>query len=44
MQKFARAGIIVDIPALRELLMSKLPGVMAGKSVEQLREPWPVAV
>ena len=43
-QIFARAGLIVDLEAVHALLLRKLPGVLAGQSVDELREPWPVAV
>jgi hypothetical protein len=39
----AQAGLEVDLDAVRELLARKLPGLVAGQTVEQLREPWPAA-
>lgn len=39
----ARAGLEVDLDAVRELLSRKLPGLLAGQTVEQLHEPWPAA-
>lgn len=39
----AQAGLEVDLDAVRALLARKLPGLVAGQTVEQLREPWPVA-
>eukprot|EP00798_Chlamydomonas_sp_ICE-L_P022811 gene22811-29982_t len=44
LQVFDKAGLIVDTDALRTLLRSKIPGMLAGKSVEELSEPWPIAV
>mmetsp|Transcript_26134 Transcript_26134/g.70756 ORF Transcript_26134/g.70756 Transcript_26134/m.70756 type:complete len:546 (+) Transcript_26134:118-1755(+) len=40
----ARAGLIVDLEAVGQLLTQKLPAVLAGRPVEELREPWPEAV
>jgi hypothetical protein len=39
----AQAGLEVDLVAVRQLLARKLPGLVAGDTVEQLREPWPAA-
>lgn len=39
----ARAGLEVDLLAVRDLLARKLPGLVAGEGVEALREPWPAA-
>ena len=39
----ARAGLLVDLEAVRAKLLAKLPGVLAGEPVEALREPWPDA-
>jgi hypothetical protein len=39
----AQAGLEVDVGAVRQLLARKLPGLVAGASVEALREPWPPA-
>ena len=38
------AGIIVDLAAVKSILEAKLPGVLAGKAVSELAEPWPEAV
>ena len=38
------AEIIVDLMAVRAILDAKLPGVLAGKPVWELAEPWPEAV
>ncbi|KAG1664777.1 hypothetical protein FOA52_013629 [Chlamydomonas sp. UWO 241] len=35
------ADVIVDLPAIEAILQAKLPGVFAGKSVEELAELWP---
>ena len=40
----ARAGLIVDLEAVKQLLHKKLPSVLAGRGVWELREPWPEAV
>jgi len=39
----AKAGLVVDVGAVKALLMDKLPRVLRGASVEELREPWPPA-
>jgi hypothetical protein len=39
----AQAGLEVDLVAVRQLLQRKLPGLLAGQSVQQLAEPWPPA-
>jgi hypothetical protein len=39
----AQAGLDVDLVAVRQLLQRKLPGLLAGQSVQQLAEPWPPA-
>ena len=39
----ATAELIVDLPAVKGILERKLPGVLAGKAVSELAEPWPVA-
>lgn len=39
----AQAGLEVDLQAVRELLARKLPGLLAGDTVQELREPWPGA-
>jgi hypothetical protein len=39
----ARAGLEVDLDAVRDLLARKLPGLVAGEGVEALKEPWPAA-
>lgn len=44
MQVQANAGIIVDLEAVQALLRAKVPGVLAGKSIQELAEPWPEAV
>jgi hypothetical protein len=39
----ARAGLTVDVDAVRATLLDKLPQVLAGATVESLREEWPQA-
>lgn len=39
----AQAGLEVDLEAVRALLTAKLPGLLAGASLEELAEPWPPA-
>ena len=39
----ARAGLSVDLADLAALLRAKLPGVLEGRPVEELREAWPPA-
>jgi hypothetical protein len=39
----ARAGLKVDVAAVRATLMVKLPRVLAGESVDSLRDEWPSA-
>eukprot|EP00195_Chlamydomonas_chlamydogama_P014265 CAMPEP_0202909952 /NCGR_PEP_ID=MMETSP1392-20130828/50712_1 /ASSEMBLY_ACC=CAM_ASM_000868 /TAXON_ID=225041 /ORGANISM="Chlamydomonas chlamydogama, Strain SAG 11-48b" /LENGTH=481 /DNA_ID=CAMNT_0049599885 /DNA_START=251 /DNA_END=1696 /DNA_ORIENTATION=+ len=41
---FAKADLLVDLEAVRSILLDKLPKVLAGHSVQSLREPWPEAV
>jgi hypothetical protein len=41
---WARQGLLVDVPTVLAKLRAKLPRVLAGDSVEALREPWPEAV
>ena len=38
------AEIIVDLAAVKAILEAKIPGVLAGKPVSELAEPWPEAV
>ncbi len=40
----ARQGLLADVPAVIAKLRDKLHRVIAGESVETLREPWPEAV
>ncbi|GIL59393.1 hypothetical protein Vafri_14249 [Volvox africanus] len=39
-----RAGLTVNLTEFETLLRAKLPDVLAGKGVEELREPWPKAL
>jgi hypothetical protein len=39
----ARAGLQVDVEAVRAILLDKLPRVIEGATVESLREEWPPA-
>ncbi len=39
----ARAGLRVDVEAVRAILLDKLPQVLQGASVESLRQEWPPA-
>jgi hypothetical protein len=39
----AQAGLEVDLAAVRQLVQRKLPGLLAGQSVQDLAEPWPPA-
>ncbi len=40
-QVHARAELVVDVAAVGQLLRAKLPGVLAGRRVSELEEPWP---
>ena len=40
----ARASLEVDLDAIRELLLRKLPGLLEGESIDKLREEWPLAM
>jgi hypothetical protein len=39
----AQAGLEVELDAVRQLLQRKLPGLLAGQSIQELQEPWPPA-
>uniref|UniRef100_A0A7S0RGP0 Glycosyltransferase n=1 Tax=Chlamydomonas leiostraca TaxID=1034604 RepID=A0A7S0RGP0_9CHLO len=38
----AKASMIVDLAAVKQMLLSKLPRILTGAPVEELREPWPL--
>ncbi len=44
LNKMRDAGLIADVPAVTNILKRKLPGVLKGEPLENLREPWPKAV
>ncbi|GAX84337.1 hypothetical protein CEUSTIGMA_g11759.t1 [Chlamydomonas eustigma] len=38
------ADVVVDLDAVTALLRSKVPGMLAGRAISDLAEPWPEAV
>lgn len=40
----AKADLLVDVEAVRKLLLAKLGGVLSDQSVQELAEPWPRVV
>ncbi len=40
----ATAAMIADVGSIEQMLMSIIPELQKGRSVEQMQQPWPEAV
>ena len=40
----ATAAMVADTGTIKQILLSIIPGLQQGKTVAQLRQPWPQAV